>query len=198
MHIDEFAQFEPVQAFLVQGGEQTYETIINSLVEKRALFSAQSLPRFTIDEARTLVMFNRESNEGSIYIAYFSVFSPEAAEAMLKTLEEPNTGVRIIFITPYPYLLPATIRSRMMLLATKKEETKESKKSILEQIKKEASEKEDDAATRRSRAVALLDTLETSIDTPAQALSIYKAKEMIFKANMPTKYVLEYVLTMID
>lgn len=42
--------------------------------------------------------------------------NPNAANALLKTLEEPPTGSHIILMTEQPALLPATVRSRSQIL----------------------------------------------------------------------------------
>ena len=58
-------------------------------------------------------------------------------------------------------------------------------------------EADDDAAHKRAKATLLLDTLESSTKKdPTKSRAIYEAKHMLFAANMPTKYVLEYAVTM--
>jgi len=133
-------------------------------------------------------------------VVAFSVFSPEAAQVLLKSLEEPADGISIIFITRYPYLVPRTVRSRLMLLHRQElpRVNLRTTASVLEEIKKEAAEKDDEAALRRSRAVALLDELEQVVrQHPRAADTIYRAKAMLFSANLPTKYILDYVSTVI-
>jgi DNA polymerase III delta prime subunit len=131
---------------------------------------------------------------------HFSVFSPDAAQVLLKALEEPDLQTTIILITPYPYVLPLTIRSRVVLLQTERAQvdtTKHSQKEVFEYIKKElSSDGEEDAATRRALALKLLDELELQTKTdPLKARAVYEAKHMLFRANLPTKFVMEYVAT---
>jgi hypothetical protein len=69
----------------------------------------------------------------------------------------------------------------------------------LAQIKEEfGGDADEDAATRRAHAIDMLDMLEAHVRTsPQKAAIIYRAKEMLFSANMPTKYVLEYAASMV-
>ncbi len=186
--------------------KQCFDTLLATAMASNPLTSALSAPRFTVDHAKSLVTFiNEGTGEARLFIIFFSIFSPDAAQVLLKSLEEPDTDTTIILMTPYPYLVPATIRSRTMLIHTdtleigSKESVKLSRDAVLAQIKEEfASDAEDDAATRRANAVLLLDQLEAYVRlTPAKAAIIYKAKDMLFSGNLPTKYVLEYAASMV-
>ncbi len=196
----DFSLYAPQQGFLVQGNQNTFDGLIASISKKDPLVQGLAIPRFTIEHARTVAEFLVEgTGEQRTFLVYFSVFSPDAAQVLLKSLEEPAKDTIVVFITDYPYLVPKTVRSRLMMLsvAIQTKEKNEYKK-IIDALKKEASEKEDDPAVRRARAVALLDTLEQSIRSQhAYVRVLYEAKAMLFKANMPTKYVLDYVTTVI-
>lgn len=194
-----FSQFAPQKVFLIQGDESTFESVLETFTKINPFTQAISVPRFTIEHARSIAEFTIEgTGKMRAYIVYFSAFSPEAAQVLLKSLEEPDQNTSVIFVTRYPYLVPQTVRSRMMLLRDLKKKKNESKKIILDEIKKEATEKEDDAATRRSRALDLLDQLEITLSTEQKnAKVIYEAKRMLFFANLPTKYVLDYVATLV-
>jgi hypothetical protein len=108
-------------------------------------------------------------------------------------------------ITPYPYTVPATIRSRVRLVHTENMGfvatpfSVTNRTDMLELVKKEfGSESDDDAATRRARAVELLDTLEHHVKGhPIKAVTIYTAKKLLLTANMPTKFVLEYAVSVV-
>lgn len=198
----DFSQYIPQKMFLLQGDDAVFDSVLSEIIINDPLVQALSVPRFTMDHARSVAEFAVEgTGEKRTYIVFFSVFSPEAAQVLLKSLEEPDKDTVIIFITRYPYLIPQTVRSRLMLLAENgkiKIENKKIKNKILEEIKKEALEKDDDPATRRSRAVILLDDLEiVTKGERANSEIIYGAKKMLFKANMPTKFVLDYVTTVI-
>lgn len=195
----DFTPYAPQKVFLLQGDERVFETILHELVSKNPLTQALSVPRFTIDHARNVAEFAREgTGEIRTFVVYFSSFSPEAAQVLLKSLEEPSPHTYVVFVTRYPYLMPQTIRSRMMLVRASGVSEIEQKKKILDAIKKEAGEKEDDPATRRARALDLLDRLERSLEKQCtHAAALYEAKRLLFFGNLPTKYVLDYVVTAI-
>lgn len=205
MTIETLLAHAPQKTFLVQGNEDAFDALLATAMVGYPLASGMSVPRFTMDHAKSLVEFiNEGTGESRIFICFFSLFSPDAAQVLLKSLEEPDQDTTIILMTPYPYLVPATIRSRTRLIHTDVEAVAASVKNIsrdalLAQIKEEfASDAEDDAATRRAKAVLILDMLEAYVRaTPAKAAIIYKAKDMLFSANMPTKYVLEYAASMV-
>ncbi|MDB5255208.1 MAG: polymerase delta subunit [Candidatus Nomurabacteria bacterium] len=203
MTIDDFAALAPQQAFLLQGAEDDFDTLMGTALIRNPLTNALSVPRFTTDHAKSLVTFINEGiGTERYFIIFFSIFSPDAAEILLKSLEEPDADTRIVLMTPYPYLVPATIRSRTMLIhsdPTVFEKQVLSRDVVLAQIKEEfASDAEDDAATRRAKAVQMLDMLEAHVrSTPKKADIIYKAKDMLFAGNLPTKYVLEYAASMV-
>ena len=188
-----FEQYLPQRIFLIHGDEDIFEEVLNEIAATNPFAEALSVPRFTIDHARTVAEYAIEgTGVERAFIVYFSAFSPEAAQVLLKSLEEPDRKTKIIFITRYPYLVPQTVRSRMMLIKVESKSDVVSKKWILDEIKKEASEKEDDAATRRGRALDLLDQLERALSKERNSAKvIYEAKQMLFFANMPTKYVLD-------
>jgi len=206
MTIETFFALVPQKTFLVQGSEDTFDALLGSAMVSYPFTNALSVPRFTMDHAKALVEFINEGNgESRIFICFFSLFSPDAAEVLLKALEEPDTDTTIILMTPYPYLVPATIRSRTRLIHNdrQREATPHaaalSRTALLAQIKEEfSSDAEDDAATRRAKAVLILDMLEAHVRTvPAKAAIVYKAKDMLFSANLPTKYILEYAASMV-
>ena len=161
------------------------------------------VPRFTVDYASDIAHFAVEGDGTErVCVVYFSVFSPDAAQVLLKSLEEPAPLTTVIFVTPYPYTVPMTIRSRVSLIQgerSKVVEKKMTKAQALEYVKKElSSDSDDDAATRRANAVSMLDQLEHQCKgDAAKAHTIYEAKHMLFAANMPTKFVMEYVVSMV-
>lgn len=188
----------PEQIFLVQGSEQTFSQLI-----KEIHWSEYSkLSRFRMEDAQDLVSFNLERSGDVWYVVYFDVFVNDAAQTLLKTLEEPNEGVHIVFVTPHPYLVPQTIRSRVRLILSdiKMEEPEyiSSKKAVAEYIKEVIGNDDIDASERRAEATRLLDAFEQSMKTNPEKLGyIYKAKDMLLKANMPTKQVVEYLVAMV-
>lgn len=205
MTFEEIEHYAPQRTFLLQGTESAYHRLLASIHAQTPFVHAFSAPRFTIDHARALSSFIAEGTaEMRIALIYFAVFSPDAAQVLLKSLEEPDLKTTIILMTPYPYTVPATIRSRVMLMQdTVRHEAYTfaitTRDSMLALIKTEfATDAEDDAATRRARAVELLNALESHVKTdPIKAGTVYEAKKMLFMANLPTKYVLEYAVSVV-
>ncbi|MEO5646202.1 MAG: hypothetical protein ABIO57_03860 [Candidatus Paceibacterota bacterium] len=208
MTIDDFIASAPQKTFLLQGDENQFDELFATAVVNNPLTNGMAVPRFTTDHAKNLVTFiNEGTGTDRYFIVYFSIFSPDAAEILLKSLEEPDLDTTIILMTPHPYLVPGTIRSRTMLIQSHSalSATRDvaprilSREVVLAQIKDEfASDADDDAATRRAKAIEMLDILEAYVrSTPKKADIIYKAKDMLFAGNLPTKYVLEYAASMV-
>ncbi len=198
-----FEQYKPQRIFLVQGNVEQFYTLAHEMEDTFAIVHMLNVARFTKDNARTVASFAVEGDDTErAIIVYFSVFSSDAAQLLLKSLEEPDQRTTIVFVTPYPYIVPLTIRSRVALLQTQRAmvavQTMD-KAQALEYVKKElSSDSDDDAATRRASAVALLDQFEAQFKTDAKKSAIiYDAKRMLFKANMPTKVVMEYVASVV-
>ncbi|HTH93231.1 MAG TPA: hypothetical protein VL576_02005 [Candidatus Paceibacterota bacterium] len=206
MNIQDIFNLAPQRTFLLQGDEKSFDTFVADALITYPFTNVLSTARFTVDHAKNLVTFiNEGTGEQRLFIVFFSIFSPDAAQVLLKAFEEPDLDTTVILMTPYPYLVPATIRSRTTLIHNDSTIPqvgpvgKLSREGILAQIKEEfASDAEEDAATRRAKAVEMLDMLEAYVrSTPAKADIIYKAKDMLFKANLPTKYILEYAASMV-
>ncbi len=197
----DFAQYAPQKMFLLQGDQEVFDRTLEHFVKQYPLTQALSVPRFTIEHARSVAEFALEgTGEARVFVVFFSVFSPDAAQVLLKSLEEPDRQTTIVFITAYPYLVPKTVRSRVTLVSGQHiaVSSKSTRAKVIADIQKEAAEKEDDPATRRARAVLLLDVLESVVRTDSSdAKVVYEAKDMLFKANMPTKFVLDYVATVV-
>lgn len=84
----------------------------------------------TVEKTRELIsIINRTSNQGGCKVAIIHEadrMRKEAANAFLKTLEEPPPDTFILLTTSRPYSLLATIRSRCLLVRLSKEENLES------------------------------------------------------------------------
>jgi len=206
MHFSDIATFLPERTFLLQGSETFFDTFLAEALVTDSFVHSLSVPRFTIDHARALAAFIAEgTGESRTYVVFFSVFSPDAAQVLLKSLEEPDDDTTIVLMTPYPYTVPATIRSRVRLMHSLDTQIFSAgfaitnREDVLALIKNEfGSDSDDNAATRRARAVELLDALEHHIQKhPAKATAVYDAKKMLLKANLPTKFVLEYAASVV-
>lgn len=198
--------YKPEQVFLIQGDEKVFASLVEDVSKEDVSLEQQKLSRFTMEDAKGLVTFNLERGENSWCVIYFDVFVPDAAQVLLKTLEEPREGIYIVFVTPHPYLIPQTIRSRARIVPSEglafgdtEGEPKyfASKKEVSEYIKVFGDE-DIEASDRRAMATVFLDALEKHFRGDREkAKSIYEAKEMLFKANMPTKQVVEFVVAMV-
>ncbi len=202
--IDILTTYAPQRIFLVQGSEHVFTTYVTQLNQTRELVHTLSVPRFTTDHARDVAQFALEGDGTERgMVVYFSLFSPDAAQILLKSLEEPDPTTTIVFVTPYPYVVPITIRSRVALIHTwnqlQSPMSAFSKSEAFEYVKKElGGDSEEDAATRKAKAIAYLDQLELHHRTDSTKVhAIYTAKDMLLQANMPTKFVMEYVLSML-
>jgi len=84
----------------------------------------------TVEKTRELIsIINRTSNQGGCKVAIIHEadrMRKEAANAFLKTLEEPPPDTFILLTTSRPYSLLATIRSRCLLVRLPKEKNLES------------------------------------------------------------------------
>lgn len=203
--IETITRLTPQQVFLIQGNQDFYKTLLTTLEESVSTVERIATARFTMEDARAVVSWNNDhAGSEDWLLVYFDIFVADAAQVLLKTLEEPGRNVRIVLITEHPYLIPQTIRSRVrLLLGIQSEdvvlpEYMQSKKSIMAYIKETLSTEEGDVSERRALAAQLLDMFEHQAKKDATKLRhIYRAKEMLYKANMPTKQVVEYVVTMI-
>jgi DNA polymerase III delta prime subunit len=192
----------PEQIFLIQGGESFFEEVLINISKEIPNLEHLKLSRFTKEDAKVLTDFNLERSGNSWIVVYFDIFMPDAAQVLLKTLEEPREGICIILVTPHPFLVPQTIRSRVRLLLgdvkSEKPQYISSKKEIEKFIKDVIANEDFDASDRRAQASHFLDELEYSVkENPEKLNAVYEAKDMLFKANMPTKQVVEYAVAMI-
>lgn len=82
---------------------------------------ANKMRRISVDETRTLIRdIAQTANQGGRKVAVVyeaDRFNVQAANAFLKTLEEPPSNTTIFLLTTRPYDLLATIRSRCLLLS---------------------------------------------------------------------------------
>jgi hypothetical protein len=203
VNIKDLQKYNPQKVFILQGDKNTFEETFTSAKKEYDIVQSLSVPRFSVDYAEEVVRFvNETSGSERIIIVYFSVFSPESAHVLLKSLEEPDPFTTVILVTPYPYMVPQTIRSRVIIFQNTLSVEKElPKKSAMESFVKNefGSESGEDPATKRAKAVEFLDVLENTFKKDAQkSNTIYEAKKMLFKANIPTKYVMEYVVSMLS
>lgn len=187
----------------MQSSEDSFHDFLSAALVEHPFIHSFSTSRFTAAHAKSLVSFISEgTGEKRFCIIFFSVFSNDAAQILLKALEEPDENTTVFLCTPYPYTVPLTIRSRVQLVFTEPKKTDAfvlgDRASMLEFVKKEFATEEGDAAERRAKAIEFLDTIEHHVKAQKEKVDIvYEAKKMLFLANMPTKFVLEYAVSMV-
>ncbi|MEI6022662.1 MAG: hypothetical protein WCQ32_02360 [bacterium] len=195
--------YQPQHTFLIQGNTLLYTQYLAELAQHKYATYEQNASRFTMDDALALRAFIIEDTGDRRYcVVYFSAFSPEAAEVLLKILEEPPIETRIIFITPHPYLVPQTIRSRVRVDTTLQKDFIQTEKITKENIATELAtalgDEKEEAAIRRERALFFLDRLEYAVrENPTKTKLVYEAKDLLIKGNLPSKQVLEYIATVV-
>lgn len=189
----------PQRIFLMQGNEASYQTLCQQY-ESPTLHTLLT-NRFTIDDAREVASWITQGiGEERLLIVYTPLFSPDAAQVLLKSFEEPDLLTTVVLVTPYPYAIPLTIRSRVVLLrgdTVTAPDLAIKKSELLEYAKQEfGKESDEDASSKRAHATVFLDQLEILAQKdPLKAHAIYEAKHMLFVANMPTKFVVDYAVT---
>jgi DNA polymerase III delta prime subunit len=194
-----FNQYLPQRIFLVQGNESVYQKLCDQYASP-ALHQL-AVNRFTIDDARDVATWMIDgTGEERMLLIYTPLFSPDAAQVLLKSFEEPDLLTTVVLVTPYPYAIPLTIRSRVVLISSDQYAQPElaiQKSELLEYAKQEfGKESDEDASSKRAHATAFLDQLELlARNDPQKARAIYEAKHMLFVANMPTKFVVDYAVT---
>lgn len=199
---EQLAQYEPQHTFVVQGGESVFNAYTAEIITRGYGLYAKNLARLTVDDATDIREFiMAETGEPQYCVVYFSAFTGGAAEILLKILEEPPIEARIVLITPYPYLVPQTIRSRVRIVSNlqkKEDRVVIDKKNVAERLALALGDEKEEAAIRRERALFFLDDLEYSLKhDKAKAALVYEAKDLLLKGNLPSKQVLEYITTML-
>jgi hypothetical protein len=200
--------YTPSHVFLIQGGPGALDTLVQDLKQEEISHSVFSYPSLTIDIAKELRTLVSDFGEGQHWVLVsFSFFTKDAADVFLKLLEEPYSGMHIILCTPYPYLVPDTIRSRVLFLTGEDSDAgrdsffTRSVDEKLDYIKKYfGTDAEDEAAVRKVEAFVLLDGYEKVLHSAkrfSESTFLYDAKRMIAHAGIPPKQALEYVVTML-
>lgn len=203
-----FEHYTPVNVFLLQGRSETFVSLVKELQKEKISHIHIHCTSLTIDNARELRTIITDLGEGESWaLVSFTFFTSEARDVFLKLLEEPYQGVHIVLCTPYPYLVPDTIRSRVLFISEYSSQKYEkdfftlSLSQKLEYIKKHFGEdSEDDAGGRREEAFVLLDEYEKRIHEEKRFMNadvFFEAKKMIYLSQLSPKQVLEYVVTIL-
>jgi DNA polymerase III delta prime subunit len=215
-------------AYLIEG---EYEAVLPELVsylEEKGIIKKGSpdLHRIfeetlKIDSARHIkesqIEKSSQSGGKKIFIIGANFFTREAANSLLKVFEEPAEGVHFFLITPNPHLLPATLLSRVHLIAA--ENKKEINPAILaeankflsaghaarikqiEEFIKKFEDLEADENNMKSRAQAWINAMETLLHRSEQDIrnklyefgELSKARDYITDRGSSAKMLLEHL-----
>lgn len=213
--------FKGGHAFLVEGDEGSLPEILDILRKNGEATRGpdayvRSYRGFGVDDARELC-----SRAGSrpleaarrVFVIIFASATAEAQNALLKTLEEPPAGALIVFVTPSPYLLLPTVRSRAQTVrlsasTTQKVDLDQFMKARPEarmELLKPLVEKDEDDERNIGPAVAFLAGLEeklkdsiTEKEGRAALRAIYRARSYIGDKGSLMKALLEQVALLVQ
>lgn len=203
MHsLESLVHYAPQHIFLVQGTEADFVALQQANKSTTVYFNA--IARFTYAYALQLrALLTEHDGNHRTFCIFFSAFSPDAAQILLKPFESLDASITCVCMTPHPYMVPHTIRSRVVLLTNQTSNTLHegvpwTYQSAVAYAKEAfSSENEEDASLKRARASIFLDDLERQYATdPKKIALLYEAKAMLFRANMPVKYVVEYAIAL--
>lgn len=170
-----------------------YEGSLGAFEELKASLSpylAQKFDRFGVDDARELIARAALKPVGqAVFLVAFSSTTSEAQQALLKLLEEPQSGVSFVFLVPYGTLLP-TVRSRMMAWEKTDEYTQTSSRPALSFLRAAQKERSDmiaallkDEEGLRERVRDLLDALEQELSKDMKDVSVREGLQDIAKVR---------------
>ena len=130
----------PHHAYLVEGEHKEIFPLLVDFLKKQKLISVTGdiyqkfSETFTIDFSRLIKSHQIEKSPHKFFILGANFFTREAANSLLKVLEEPAPGTHFFLVTPNPHLLPETLKSRLHILSL--ENKKEINSLVLQDAKK--------------------------------------------------------------
>lgn len=202
-------------AQLVEGTKDVLPAVLSFL--KDTNFPTEGNPdlwvrefnRFGVEEARVLgVLVGNKPVQYSrrVFIVAAALITPEAQNALLKTLEEPGGNALIIIVVPQAHRLLPTLRSRMHVLQLagilKSTDAKDFLAAdqagrlacITALLKKDGDERD------MHRLAAFLDSLERELAPRVQKKGVleglralYSAKQVVSDQSVAMKPLLEYM-----
>lgn len=174
-------------------------------------FTIYNTTTFGVDDARVLaraVSLKPLQEDRRVSVITATLITPEAQNALLKTLEEPSAHAVTIFVLPQPERLLGTLRSRMQELSIDALENEEGKRAAhtfltsneSERLKivQALNEKGDNDERDVSAISEFLDALETRLatrvkeETVREGLrAVYRAKRIVSESSASVKPLLE-------
>jgi hypothetical protein len=201
-------------AYVIGGTRESAREYIRTMLAEFGVgadeHSASEHISFGIDDARALRASGDlmlEAGKRRIYIVYADFMTPQAENALLKTLEEPAANTHIIIAIPKPEVLLPTLLSRVRVIMpnAKAGTGLEAKKFLilgrgerLAHIAKlvEKGDEDEAAAEVREKALSLMDSLELllSLDMQKNATKlelILKFKKYLYIPGASSRMILE-------
>lgn len=166
---------------------------------------------FSIDDARKVREDSTQrsfSGKGRIFLIRCVIMSREAANALLKTFEEPHAECYFFLVIGSPDHLPDTLRSRLVHLPYRIKEPSDDKikfvKDFLESNVPGRMEMIEKIAAEREKAENFLDIMEIVVrgkilkdisrEPVARAEEIYEARRLLLLGSSSPKLVLEHLV----
>lgn len=103
----------------ITGETRSIDTTQSMAQTDLVYFIAPDGAQIKIDQVREALKFLSLARDGKSLVLIFDdahLMNPQAANALLKSIEEPPPGVRFIFLTPSSALMLPTIRSRSQVV----------------------------------------------------------------------------------
>jgi DNA polymerase III delta prime subunit len=211
---------ERAQSYLIAGGAESIDFVYSFLKERGVDVHAnpdvyvREYKQFTIDDAReirTRAQTRALGEHGRAFIVVSPVFTIEAQNALLKTLEEPAANAMFFIVTQSPQTLLPTLQSRTQTIAfNKSDDERRDQKTVIEFLKtapaqrlelmKELYEHDEDDERDLRKAISFLQALEeelgrrpTDAGTTRSLRSIYRARKYMTDKGALLKPLLEQV-----
>jgi len=174
-------------------------------------FSIFDEPLFSIEHARTVRKNSSQTSfegKGRVFLINCSSMTREAANALLKTFEEPHALSYFFLVTLSPDHLPDTLRSRLVLLAFARPELPEDKiefvRKFLHSDIGQRNKMAEKIISDREKAMNFLDVLETflrirmlenfSSGSVSDLEEVCRCRQMLFGRSSSPKLVLDHLV----
>ena len=146
--------------------------------KKESTLDNVAIGKIKVDDIRALQPFVNQGSHGRriCIIDYADTMTVAAANALLKTLEEPKAGVYLILISDTPARLLPTIKSRVQQIPIEHFSASDAQAFLTEQITKQQADSSSDMATQTQAASQVATQLLAIADgAPLKALQFYDA-----------------------
>lgn len=137
-----------------------------------------AIGKIKVDDIRALQPFVNQGSQGRriCIIDYADTMTVAAANALLKTLEEPKAGVYLLLISDAPAKLLPTIKSRVQQIPIEQFSASDAQAFLTEQITKQQAQFSCDmAAQPQAASQAATQLLAIADGAPLKALQLFSA-----------------------